>query len=90
MSDTINMEEKLRDKLRKEADEWIEKELKKRMEYAEVEILKQANSAMEVVGAAKAKQHVEKAMAYAEQEMRMELDNYSRVWIEEEVKKRLQ
>jgi len=45
---------------------------------------------MEVVGAGKAKQHVEKAMAYAEQEIRMDLDNYSRVWIEEEVKKRLQ
>jgi len=87
--DTISMEVKLREKLRREAAEWIEKELEKRMEYAEAEILKQANVAMDAVGAGKAKKHVEKAMAYAEQEIRVELDNYSRVWIEEEVKKRL-
>lgn len=87
--DAISMEEKLREKLRKEADDWIEKELNKRMEYAEAEILKQANVALEAVGTNKAQKHVVSAMAYAKQEIRVELDNYSRVWIEEEVKKRL-
>lgn len=86
---TISMEEKLRAKLREEAEEWIERELKERMEYAEAEILKQANVALEVVGAEKARKHIEAAMAYAEQEVRVELDNQSRIWIEEEVKKRL-
>jgi len=87
--DTISMEEKLREKLKKEAEEWVEKELNKRMDYAEAEILKQANVALEAVGANKAQKHVVDAMAYAEREIWVDLDNYSRVWIEEEVKKRL-
>ncbi len=86
---TVSMEEKLRAKLREEAEEWIERELKERMEYAEAEILKQANVALEVVGAEKAQKHIVDAIAYAEQEIRVELDNQSRIWIEEEMKKRL-
>jgi hypothetical protein len=82
----INFEEKVRERLEKEAAEWIESELEKRMDHA-IELIH--NQAQDACGEHSYEKHVMKATAYAEEEIRKELEFESNLWIEEELKKRV-
>lgn len=81
------MTDKIREKLRKEADEWIERELAIRMGHADAEIERQADISSIACGESTAKQHINKAHAYAEEEIRRDLEHEARQWIENEKKK---
>ncbi|UCF31492.1 MAG: hypothetical protein JSV26_03515 [bacterium] len=76
-----------RERLRKEADAWIEKELKVRMEHAKREIENQAEISSLVCGDDGARRHVEDATAYAEEELRKQLEHEAREWVEKEMVK---
>lgn len=83
----ISMEEKLREKLRREADGWIEKELKERMAHAEMLIRRQAQDAC---SGEEASEHIRKASPYAMEEIRKDLEFEASGWVEGELKKRLE
>ena len=82
----INFEQKVRERLEKEAGVWIEAELEKRMKITLELIHKQAQGAC---GEHSYEQHVQRATAYAEAELRRDLEFESRSWIEAELKKRV-
>ena len=75
-------------KLNDEADRWVEEELAKRMSYAREAIEEQARAAMPEVGPGKAENHRKKALVYAEEEIRMELEFEAQNWIDEQLKNR--
>ncbi|UCF30818.1 MAG: hypothetical protein JSV26_12375 [bacterium] len=85
----ISMEEMIRKRLKNEADKWMVDELVVRMKYAEDAILKQAAATLQVCGDESARKHVASAMAYAEEEIRKDLEHEARMWIEDELKRRL-
>ena len=63
----INMEEKIRDKLEKEAAQWVEEELEKRMGYARDAIDCQVNVSADMCGECGANKHIREASALAEE-----------------------
>ena len=82
----IDFEQKVRERLEKQAAERIEEELAVRMKHAVNLIHKQAQGAC---GEHAYENHVRKATAYAEKELRKELEFDSKLWVEEELKKRI-
>lgn len=82
----ISFEDKIRERLEKESGVWIEAELEKRMKITLELIHKQAQGAC---GEHSYEQHVQKATAYAEKELRKDLEFESKSWVEEELKKRV-
>ena len=85
MSDT---DEKFLHRINEEAARWVEEELVKRMGYAKEAIEEQANTAMPEIGPAKAGIHMKKALAFAEEEIRLELEFEAQNWIDQEMRKR--
>ena len=81
------MEAKIDEKLRKEADEWIEKELAIRMQHADEEIQRQADISSISCGESAAKSHIKTAHIFAEQEIRRDLEHEAKLWIDGEIKK---
>ncbi len=84
----INMEDKVRENLEKEATQWVEGELQRRMTYAMDAIEHQADVSLIVCGDEGAKRHVKDASALAEEGIRQGLEFEADAWVEEEVKKR--
>ena len=82
------IEEKFMQRLEEDAAKWIEEELAKRMVLAKEAIEEQANTAVSQVGPGRAMKHIEKALAYAEENLRMDLEFEANTWIEEEIRKR--
>jgi glycerol-3-phosphate dehydrogenase len=82
------MEDKTHDKLRKEANEWIETELAIRMKHADAEIERQADISSISCGEEGAKRHIKTAHTYAEEEIRRDLEHEARLWLEDELKRR--
>ena len=78
----------LRERLRKEADQWVEVEMEKRMAAAEEEIKLQADLGSNIYVDEITSRHVRDMTAYARQEIRRELEMDAERWIEEELKKR--
>lgn len=81
------MEDKIHGKLRKEADEWIEKELEIRMEHADAEIERQADISSISCGEGAAKRHIKTAHIFAEEEIRRDLEHEAKLWMDGEIKK---
>ena len=84
----IEMEQKLREKLEKEAAQWVEEELEKRMKYAREAIEFQADLSADVCGPGGAEKHIRDASALAEENIRMELELEADGWIETSLKER--
>jgi glycerol-3-phosphate dehydrogenase len=82
------MEDKTHEKLRKEADKWIEAELAIRMKHADEEIQRQADISSISCGEEEAKRHIKTAHAFAEKEIRRDLEHEARLWIGEKLKRR--
>lgn len=83
-----DIENKFLHRLNQEAADWVEEELKKRMVLAKEAIEEQVRISMPEIGPTKAGNHLKKALAYAEEEIRMELEFEAQTWIDEELKKR--
>ena len=84
----IEMEKKIREKLEKEAAQWVEEELEKRMKYAREAIEYQADLSADVCGPGGAAKHIRDASALAEENIRMELELEADGWIEKSLKER--
>jgi hypothetical protein len=84
----IEMEQKIREKLEVEAAQWVEAELKKRMEYAKESIQYQADVSLVMCGESGAKRHIRDASALAEEGIRQELEFEADGWVESTLKER--
>lgn len=82
----INFEQKVRERLEKEAEKWVEAELEVRMKHAVELIHRQAQGAC---GEHAYEAHIQQATAFAEEALRRELEFERKLWIEEELKKRV-
>jgi hypothetical protein len=83
-----DLEEKYLKKLEEEAGRWVEAELAVRMAHAKEAIEEQVDISMPEVGPARAGAHLKKALAFAEENIRMDLELEAQAWIDEEIKKR--
>ncbi len=83
------MEDRIRKELEAEAEKWIETELAVRMEHAAKEIKYQADVSSAMCGDEEAERHVQKASAYAEEEIRKELEHEARLRVEKELTRRM-
>ena len=83
-----NMEDKVREKLEKEAALWVEAELQRRMTYAMDAIEEQADISSVMCGEEGARKHIKNAGAFAAENIRHELEFEADAWVEEELKKR--
>ena len=84
----IDMEQKVREKLEKEAAQWVEEELEKRMAYAREAIEYQTVVSSEMCGEDGAKRHIRGASALAEEGIRQELEFEADGWVEGKLKER--
>jgi hypothetical protein len=84
----IDIEEKFRERLKKEARQWVEDELARRMEHARAEIRRQVEIASESCGEERARKRMADAIAYAEEEIHKELENEAWVRVEEQMRVR--
>ena len=84
----IDMEQKVREKLIKEAARWVEEELGKRMTYARDAIDYQVNVSAEMCGECEANKHIREASALAEEGIRQELEFEADQWVEGKLKER--
>jgi hypothetical protein len=82
------VDELLRRRLKREAEQWIEQELEARMAAAEEEINLQADIGSNLHCTGTVNKHIEDATAYARQEILRELEVQAEDWIREELKKR--
>jgi len=78
----------LSSRLKREAQQWIELEMEKRMAAAEEEIKYPADVGSNIYMDEITSKHVKDATDYARQEIRRELEMDAERWIEEELKKR--
>jgi hypothetical protein len=83
-----NMDEKFRKRLEEEAAQWVEKELFTRMIHAKEAIQEQADISQPEIGPKRAGDHVKKALSFAQEHLRMDLEVEAQAWIEEEIRKR--
>ena len=83
-----NIEDKVRKSLEEEAAQWVEKELFARMIHAKEAIEEQVNISQPEIGPARAGDHLKKALSFAQENIRMELELEAQAWIDEEFKKR--
>lgn len=81
-------EDKFLQRLEEEAADWVEKELFKRMIHAKEVIQEQVNISQPDIGPTRAGDHLKKAVAFALENLRMDLELEAQAWIDEEVKKR--
>ncbi len=81
--------EVLREKLKKEAQQWIELEMEARMAAAAEEIAVQVDVGSNIHCGGKMQEHATKATSYAEQEMRRELEVEADRRIEKKLKESL-
>ncbi|MCJ7500522.1 hypothetical protein MUP29_09720 [bacterium] len=84
----INIEEKVREKLEKEAAQWVEEELEKRMAYARDAIDYQVDVSADMCGECGANKHIREASALAEEGIRQELEFEADGWVEGKLKER--
>ena len=84
----IDMEQKVREKLEKEAAQWVEEELERRMAYARDAIDYQVDVSVAMCGEGGAKKHIRDASALAEEGIRQELEFEADGWIEGKLKER--
>lgn len=84
----IEMEKKVREKLEKEAAQWVEEELEKRMILAREAINFQADLSSDVCGVGGAEKHIREASALAEEGIRQELEFEADGWVEGKLKER--
>jgi hypothetical protein len=83
-----DLEEKHLEKLEEDAARWIQDELAVRMAHAREAIEDQVNISMPEIGPTRAGNHLKKALAFAEENIRMDLELEAQAWIDEEMKKR--
>lgn len=83
-----DMEDKVREKFEKEAAQWVEEELEKRMKYATEAIEFQADLSGDFCGVGGAEKHIRDASALAEENIRMELEFEADGWVEGKLKER--
>jgi hypothetical protein len=83
-----NIEGKFLQQLEKEAAQWVEEELVKRMNHAKEAIQEQVNISLPEIGPNRAHDHLKKALAFAEENLRMQLEFEAQTWIDEELEKR--
>ncbi len=83
-----NVEGKFLQQLEKEAAQWIEEELVKRMNHAKEAIQEQVSVSLPEIGPARAQDHLKKALAFAEENFRMQLEVEAQTWIDAEIEKR--
>lgn len=84
----INMDDKMREKLEREAAQWVEEELVLRMAYAREAIEYQADMSSVMCGEEGARKHIRDATAFAEENIRNELEFEASAWVDEELRKR--
>ena len=84
----IDMEQKVRETLEKEAAQWVDAELQKRMAYARESIQYQADISAPLCGESGAKKHIREASALAEEGIRQELEFEADGWVESTLKER--
>ena len=84
----IDMEQKVREKLEKEAAQWVEGELEKRMGFATEAIEYQVSISAGMCGENGAKKHIRDASALAEEGIRQELEFEAEGWVEEKIRER--
>lgn len=82
------IEEKFQQRINEEAARWVEKELEKRMAHAREAIQEQVQISMPEVGPSTAGNHLNKALAFAEEQIRMELEFEAQTWVDEQLKTR--
>jgi len=83
-----DLQEKFLRKLEDESARWVEEELARRMVYAKEAIEEQVNAALPEIGPARAQNHLKKALAFAKENIRMDLELEAQTWIDEEMEKR--
>ena len=83
-----NIEGKFRQQLEKEAAQWVEEELVRRMNHAKDAIQEQVSISLPEIGPTRAQDHLKKALAFAEENLRMQLEFEAQTWIDEELEKR--
>lgn len=84
----VNMDDKVREKLEAEAASWVDDELTVRMAYARDAIEYQADLSSVMCGEEGAKRHIREATAFAQENIRNDLEFEAQAWVEEEMKKR--
>lgn len=82
-----NTEDNFLQRLEKEAAQWVEKELFARMIHAKEAIQEQVDISLPDIGPSHAGDHFKKAMAFAQENLRMELELEAQAWIDEEIRK---
>ena len=83
-----DIEEKFLAHLQEEAANWVEEELSVRMVHAKKAIVEQINFSLDEIGPALAMEHMNKAVAFAEEQIRMDLELEAQNRIEEKLRKR--
>ena len=82
------IEDKFLQHLEDEADKWVEEELARRMVTVKEAIQEQVNISLPEIGPARGGNHLKNALAYAEEEVRRELEFEAQARIDEEMKRR--
>jgi hypothetical protein len=82
-----DFEDKFLQRLEEEAAQWVEKELFTRMVYAKEAIQEQVDISQPEIGPNRANDHLRKALSFAQENLRMELEMEAQAWVDEEVRK---
>ena len=82
-----NIEDKFLQRLEEEAAQWVEKELFTRMIYAKEAIEEQVNVSQPEIGPERSSVHLEKALSFAEENLRLELEMEAQAWVDQEMSK---
>lgn len=82
-----NIEDKFLQRLEEEAAEWVEKELFTRMIHAKEAIQEQVDISQPEIGPNRAGSHLKKALSFAQDNLRMDLEMEAQAWIDEEIRK---
>lgn len=82
------IEDKFLQHLQEEADKWVEEEFARRMVKVKEAIQEQVNISLPEIGPTSAGNHLKKALAYAQEEVRREIESEAQARIAEELKKR--
>ena len=83
-----NIEDKFLQRLEEKAVKWVEEELARRMVNVKESLQEQVNITLPEIGPTSAGNHLKKALAFAEENLRMEIEFEAQTWIDEELQKR--
>ena len=75
-------------RLEERAAKWVEEEIARRMIHIKESLQEQVNISLSEIGLTRAGNHFMKAVAFAEENLRMDLEFDAQTWIDEELGKR--